>query len=521
MELLGDDQVEAIIGPQTSEQAAFMAEFGKKYEIPVMSFSATSPSLSPSPYFTRAAQSDSAQVEAINAVIQTYGWREIVPIYEDTQFGHGIIPYLADALQLKGTRFGCRVIIPTFATDPEISRQLRRVRDMRKRIFLLHVTAPVGLKVFTVAQTEGMMGQGYAWIVTDALSSMLDPTTDSQALDSMQGIVGVRPRMPHTEKLQHFQTRFNKILPLSSGVHNNPSVNVFAVWAYDTVWALGMAVEKVKSNGKRLADAVANTRFEGISGDFHLVKGELKMKGASFEVFNVVGEKERIIGYWNPTHNEDEQEGVVMTTMKQPIWPGDVNKTPPMKLTIGIPVKPGFTEFIQVDKQDPKKSSGFCIDVFKSAIEVLHLPIDYRFVPFANESGESNGTYDELLLQIGDRKMDAVVGDITIIANRSEFVDFTLPYSESGVSMLVSMTSDRKKNMWIFLRPFKWDLWLLSFVSFVFTGSVVWLLECSVNTDFGTGPPQQQIGFIFWFSFSTLVFAHSSLLLSLSLSLLY
>ena len=58
------------------------------------------------------------------------------------------------------------------------------------------------------------------------------------------------------------------------------------------------------------------------------------------------------------------------------------------------------------------------------------------------------------------QKFDAVVGDTTIVASRSSYVDFTLPYSESGVSMVVLLKDDVKKNMWIFLKPLSWDLWL-------------------------------------------------------------
>lgn len=290
---------------------------------------------------------------------------------------------------------------------------------------------------------------------------------------------------------------------------NAASPNLFALRAYVAVWALAKAVEKLNSSIPgtamriKLRDALRNTKFEGISGDFDLVDGELKRP--TFEVFNVVAEKEKIIGYWT------QDEGISETQLKQPIWPGDTTKQPSMNLRIGIPVKQGFREFVKANLKEPQKSSGFCIDVFKSvsAIEVLHIPVRFSFVPFADKRGESNGTYDQLLHQIVDQKVDVVVGDITIVADRSEFVDFTLPYSESGVSMLVSVTSDEKEHMWIFLRPFKWNLWLVSFISFIFTGFVVWLLECRDNTDFGRGPPQQQIGLIFWFTFSTLVFTQS------------
>ncbi|XP_050936904.1 glutamate receptor 2.7-like isoform X2 [Cucumis melo] len=270
-----------------------------------------------------------------------------------------------------------------------------------------------------------------------------------------------------------------------------------------------MAVEKVNrstipgsATKSELRDAIVKTKFEGISGDFFLVDGELKRP--TFEVFNVVAEKETIIGNWI--------EGVLFSikSISRPIWPGHTTDPPWINLTIGIPVN-GFPEFVNANIIHPQKSTGFCIDVFKSVVEVLDIPIRYTFVPFVDKNGKSNGSYDDLLRQIDMQKFDVIVGDITIVANRSELVDFTLPYSESRISVLFPERNEKKdQSMWIFLKPLKWNLWFVSIISFIFTGFVVWLMECRVNTDFGAGPPQQQIGLIFWFSFSTLVFAHKT-----------
>lgn len=102
---------------------------------------------------------------------------------------------------------------------------------------------------------------------------------------------------------------------------------------------------------------------------------------------------------------------------------------------------------------------------------------------------------------------DAVVGDVTIIANRSLYADFTLPYTESGVSMVVPIKDKRHKGAWTFLEPLTTDLWLISGAFFIFTGFVVWFLEHRVNDDF-RGTTSNQLGTIFYFTFSTLVFAH-------------
>ncbi|CAL5440030.1 unnamed protein product [Camellia sinensis] len=81
-------------------------------------------------------------------------------------------------------------------------------------------------------------------------------------------------------------------------------------------------------------------------------------------------------------------------------------------------------------------------------------------------------------------KYDGAVGDITITANRSFYVDFTLPFAEEGVTMVVPITYEGTNSKWTFLKPLSSDLWLTCTAFFLFTGFVVWFMEHRVNTDF-------------------------------------
>ena len=108
------------------------------------------------------------------------------------------------------------------------------------------------------------------------------------------------------------------------------------------------------------------------------------------------------------------------------------------------------------------------------------------------------------------QKFDAVVADSSITANRSTFVDFTLPYTEAGVSMVVKIKDvEETSNIWIFLKPLSWDLWLSIGFAFIYAGLVVWFLERYSNVDC-RGPPHRHLGTMFWFSLSTLVFGQSN-----------
>jgi len=92
--------------------------------------------------------------------------------------------------------------------------------------------------------------------------------------------------------------------------------------------------------------------------------------------------------------------------------------------------------------------------------------------------------------------VDAVVGDITITTNRTRIVDFTQPYSESGL-VVVAPIKKLKTSPWAFLRPFTPMMWLVTGVLFFVVGAVVWIVERCFNDDF-RGPARRQFVTIIW-----------------------
>ncbi|KAH0461921.1 hypothetical protein IEQ34_009496 [Dendrobium chrysotoxum] len=545
IDLLNNVQVKAILGPQKSLQASFVMELGDRAHVPIISFSAKSPSLSStqSSYFMRTAYNDSTQAKVIASIIQEFNWREVVPVYVDDEYGNGIMPFLINEFQLIDVRVPYRSSIPPSATKSQILKELSRLKEMQTRVFVVHMTCDLGLNLFKIVKEEGMLKEGYVWITTYGLTDIVN-LVGSPAAKSMQGVLGVRPFVNMTSKLRDFKKRWRKIFHQENPHAIITEPIVFGLWAYDTVWSLALAAEKVGMNnltfqvadiskssndiasigsssvGPKLLQSIQSTEFDGMAGKFHLIDGQLESQ--VFEIVNVVKNGTVRVGFWAPPHNisgwknsKDKLDAV--------IWPGEPEQVPKgwewptagKNLTIGVPVKPGFPEFISVDvdphskKQVPK---GYCIDVFEAVMQNLsYAPYTYEF--FEAKDGNMNGTYDDLVYQVYLKKYDAVVGDVTIIANRSLYVDFTLPYTESGVSMLVPINDNSKKDAWAFLDPLTTDLWLASGAFFIFTGFVVWVIEHRINKEF-RGEPTEQLGTVLYFSFSTLVFAHREKVLS-------
>ncbi|KAL6655759.1 hypothetical protein ACP70R_006585 [Stipagrostis hirtigluma subsp. patula] len=536
VDLLKNVRVQAIVGPQTSTQAKFLAELGNKSTVPIISFSANSPSRSPSqtPYFIRIAWNDSSQVEAIASLVQRFNWREVVPVFEDDDSNARFIPDLVDALRQVDIRVSYWCKIRPSAGEDEIKGAISSLKGNWTSVFVVRMSYQLALKIFQRAKAEGMMGQGFVWIIAYGLADIFD-VVGSPALDVMDGILRFEPHINDTMELQKFRQRWREKYRSENPGTSLSVPMVPALYAYDTVWALALAAEMAGfvnldfmppeiKNGSTEFDRISTSKaaeklratflksnFTGLTGEFVIEDMHFQLISTTYKVINVVGQERRVVSFWTPGFNisKSRQKKDDLDTI---IWPGGSDKTPRgwllpanRTLKIGVPVKPGFGNFIRFENGTPK---GFCIDVFKEVIRKLpyHIPITYE--EFGDGNGQSNGTYDELVYKVYLKEYDAVVGDVTILANRSLYVDFTLPYTESGVRMLVPVRDQRQKTAWTFLQPLTTDLWLGTLAFFVFTAFVVWLIEHRTNPEF-RGPPASQIGSIFYFSFSTLVFAHN------------
>ncbi|XP_062193183.1 glutamate receptor 2.8-like [Phragmites australis] len=542
VDLLENYNAQAIIGPQKSSEAIFVSYLGNKSRVPVISFTATSPTLSSDnvPYFLRATLNDVAQVNCIAALIKAYGWREVVPIYEDTDYGRGIIPYLADALQEFGASMPYRSAISELANNDQVEHELYKLMTMQTRVYIVHMSSATASVLFMKAKELGMMSEMYAWILTDGIANIASSLNPS-ILEAMNGALGVRFYVPESKELDDFTARWNKRFKQDNPNDPPSQLSIFGLWSYDTIWALAQAADKVSmanatfqkqrhmknltcfgtlgisTIGPKLLEAILHNKFRGRSGDFDLENRQLQ--SSIFQIINVVGRGSKQIGFWTAKHGiirQLDQNGSKtihlnsMPDLNSVTWPGEVYRVPKgwqiptngKKLRVGVRIS-GYPEFMKVER-DPitnaTTATGYAIDVFEEVLKQLPYAVPYEYVAFDNE-GVKSGSYNDFVYQVHLGIYDAAIGDITIRYNRTSYADFTLPYTESGVAMIVPVKNDKNKNTWVFLKPLTTDLWFGSIAFFIYTGIVIWLLERRINNAELTGSFFRQLGIAIYFSF--------------------
>ena len=205
------------------------------------------------------------------------------------------------------------------ASDDQIVEELYKLKTMQTRVFIVHMLPSLGSRIFAKAKQIDMMKEGYVWIVTDGLADFFD-TLEQSVMDSMQGVLGVRPYVPRTKKLESFQVQWKKKFKQENPDIVDAKLNTFGLLAYDVTVALAMAVEKsgvgnlkfdkqitnivstdleaigVSENGPNLVKALSSTRFRGLTGDYSFVDGQLQ--SLAFQIVNINGYGTRGIGFW-------------------------------------------------------------------------------------------------------------------------------------------------------------------------------------------------------------------------------
>ncbi|WOL12416.1 hypothetical protein Cni_G21183 [Canna indica] len=506
---------EAIIGAGTWPEVATLAQLANPASVPVLSLAAASePTLSSQiPLLFQMSFPISGEVHCLADIIRSYKWRRVVVIYEDDL--SGVAALLSNALRASGSQIDYHVAFPPLHSNPYASdlvyQELKKIPPQLSKVFVVLRSSPsLTFHLFEKANELQMMEKDHVWIVNDDIISLLNSTFISSY---MRGVVGISTYFNTTTNTylsfsSEFQQRLKEEFESEGENHFEPGK--YAVRAYDAMHVIAHAATiKAAMNASMLA-GIRSTNFSGLSGFINLTEGG--SLSSTFRVLNVVWKGYEELGFWvegfgfYKNEGEMSRHGRVVDVLRPVFWPGGTEKIPGGwgKLRVGVPNHTTFEQFVKVeydtDTWKVKNVTGFCIDVFYEILRHLDYDLIYdEFIPYKGTS------YDDLVNQVPLKYFDIVVGDITILANRSKNVTFTEPFLSSGLSMLVPVKLNH--TPWMILKTFTKEVWILFLVTLIYTAVVVWYLERGSNPEFDQAWPAQ-LGAALWLTFSTIFYAH-------------
>uniref|UniRef100_A0A803LK56 Ionotropic glutamate receptor C-terminal domain-containing protein n=1 Tax=Chenopodium quinoa TaxID=63459 RepID=A0A803LK56_CHEQI len=536
--LMQSKKVEVLIGAFSLTEAVFLSEMYKNLlGVPIFLLNPTAmpQPLVPLPSnLLQMSHNFSVHMQCLSAIVGHFRWRRVTILYERSNLfamDSAHFTVLSDSLRSVDAIVEQHIAFPSVSTlsepDAVIEKELYTLKRGGNRVYVvLHSSLELATRLFQKANEMGMVEKGFVWIISDEIASLLYSVQPS-VIASMQGVLGYRTNIidssrSYKEFVVKFKQSYIAKFPYDQG---NPNPTLFALRAYDMIHAITKSKNAaVKSNSTELFPNLLLSNFEGLSGNISFRNSELK-DIPTFQIINVVGKSYRELVFWSSEfgfYNKQSSKTGTKETRNYsqnhdmlvelgPIyWPGGLQEVPrgwnigatsEKPLIIGVPASGAF-RLVNVTIVAPNQTSitGFVIDVFNTSLKYLPYDLPHKLVPYY-------GRYDDLVLQIHKKVFDAAVGDILILDERYRWADFSQPFVKSGMNMVVTVKEDNTKEIWIFAMVFEKKLWILFLSMGLFIGFVVWLVERRRNPDFADGSVSQQLGAIFWFSFTLLFFA--------------
>ncbi|KAJ0697471.1 putative periplasmic binding protein-like I [Helianthus annuus] len=423
-------------------------------------------------------------MKAFVAIMESCGWNQFTLIYEDINSASiQVIPHLMEAIKESSVQMSNFINLSPL-TSSSFLEQLERIKSQQCRVFLVHTSLETGISLFQSAQNMSMMERGYVWITTNLITDLLHTANPSTFL-TMEGVVGLGSFFLDRGSWFHdFSTKFQTKFKIEQPEEENNMPGIFAVQAYDATWIAALTLSEKNTSGQNFMDAVSSQSFAGISGEVRFIN---RKPAAShvFHIINVVGKYYRQLGFWSEglgfseVVNDRATYNNSLQNLGHIFWPGRPLHTPTggvvpstvNPLRVGVPVMAMFKKFVEVkyDNRLHKYTyTGYSIELFKETVRRLPYYVPYEFHHF-------NGTYDSLVEQVYLKNFDAVVGDFSVVSWRYQYAEFTHPYTETGLVMIVPVSPYH--GQWLFVKPFTLGMWALTIIVNIYCGFVVWLIE--------------------------------------------
>uniref|UniRef100_A0A3B3U320 Glutamate receptor n=1 Tax=Poecilia latipinna TaxID=48699 RepID=A0A3B3U320_9TELE len=370
------------------------------------------------------------------------------------------------------------VIILDMSVDDGDSKIQNQMKKLQSPVILLYCTKEEATTIFEVAHSVGLTGYGYTWIVPSLVAGDADHVPSvfpigliSVSYDEWDYNIEARVRdavaVIATATSTMMLDRGKQTLQKSSFNH------IIFVFPLQT-----------------LHKYVMNVTFEGRNLSFS-EKGHQMFPKLVIILLDKDRQWDRV-GKW--------ERGSL--TMRYHVWPrfelySDVEEREDHLSIVTLEEAP----FVIVEDVDPLSGTcmrntvpcrkqlklsnhtgdsgiyikrcckGFCIDILKKIAKTVKFTYDLYLVTNGKHGKKVNGTWNGMVGEVVAKNAHMAVGSLTINEERSEVIDFSVPFIETGISVMVSRSNGTVSPS-AFLEPFSADVWVMMFVMLLIVSAV-------------------------------------------------
>nr|XP_057925428.1 glutamate receptor, ionotropic, N-methyl D-aspartate 2B, genome duplicate b isoform X1 [Doryrhamphus excisus]XP_057925429.1 glutamate receptor, ionotropic, N-methyl D-aspartate 2B, genome duplicate b isoform X1 [Doryrhamphus excisus]XP_057925430.1 glutamate receptor, ionotropic, N-methyl D-aspartate 2B, genome duplicate b isoform X1 [Doryrhamphus excisus] len=375
------------------------------------------------------------------------------------------------------------VLLLDMSVDDGDSKIQNQLKKLQSPVILLYCTKEEATTIFEVAHSVGLTGYGFTWIIPSLVAGDADhvpavfPTgLISVSYDEWDYNIEARVR----DAVAVIATATSTMI-LDRGPHTLLKSS-----------CLGTLDKKSTSTGhsKEILRYIMNVTFEGrnlsFSDEGHQIfpklviilldkdrqwdrvgkweKGSLAMKyhvWPRFELF---------------TTAEDHEDHLSIVTLEEApfVIVEDVDPLSGTCMRNTVPCRKQLKLINQTGNSGiyiKRCCKGFCIDILKKIAKTVKFTYDLYLVTNGKHGKKVNGTWNGMVGEVVLKNAHMAVGSLTINEERSEVIDFSVPFIETGISVMVSRSNGTVSPS-AFLEPFSADVWVMMFVMLLIVSAV-------------------------------------------------
>ncbi|CAF4098787.1 unnamed protein product, partial [Rotaria sordida] len=512
------------------------APFGEKLGIPVISYSATNPDLSDQnayPNFHRTVASDFAAAAALAKLFIRYNWTSCTIIYQNDAFGTGGALAISEAFN-DSRLIVSQMIVFDIATSSIRGDLKSLLTNAATRMVVVWAESLYTYLVLQEALDSNVAGPQFTWI----LSSTIPLNSFNQTFyKNLIGMLVIEPAVGSVVNAPINATLLNAAYSIwqqyePESFPGSMNVDNYALFAFDATWTLIQSLQQLCTSeinisssclsfigssfcfdrrfihSNLLLDVISRTEFLGVSGPIQFsINVTDRITGLYYSAKNAQPSSNGLsfVSVLEYSHPGDWR---IPTKENVIIWPGN-SLTQPISGTVlkGVNLRIGVIEtvpftivenVIDASGQSTIQYSGYVHDLIKL------LQNKMEFIPII-ELASPNQTYNGLIQAVRNGVYDIVIGDVTVTATRRKFVDFSNTIFDNSLRIIIRKTTDVNIDLFSFLKPFSWNLWLLLLCTLIYAGILIYIIERQDNETLQNQSILSQIAMYVWYSFGNIV----------------
>lgn len=412
-------------------------------------------------------------------LIQAWNWTSFAVVYESSE----AMIRLQDIFKELSGLYAKKWTIKLFQMQP--NTQFRdlfwNVKKSGENNIILDVSREHMFNCLKHAQQVGLMTERQSYLIT---------SLDLQSINLEDFMYG-RTKITGLQFVDHKSKTLEKVLdqlnrdPSIRSLVDSPYIKytdilVQSALIYDAVSLLASGIRELDSGqsisaqsltcensgetwqyGSSIINYMRSMSFEGLTGRISFDQSG-RRSGITFDVIALSESGLEFIGKWSENANVSLSIDPIKFNR---FYVAETDAIDTLVVTTKR-TQPYFMLKATPNKQEGNNQyEGYAVDLIHELSRIVGFKYRFKEVDdgkYGVKDKHPNGTeyWNGMIGEIISGKADLAIVDLTITSSREEAVDFTLPFMNTGISILFKKPTNKVTTLFSFLSPFSLDVWV-------------------------------------------------------------